>query len=70
MADTYYEIFKIGLYVVVSITFCALLFLIVKHALKTEEFKDLNLMQKLFGEYYIGVLILIVCIYLIYITLK
>lgn len=70
MSETYLEIFKIGLFVVIGITASVLLFLILKNALKTEEFKDFNLMQKLFGKYYVGVFILILCIYLIYRTLK
>lgn len=70
MSETYIEIFKIGLFVVIGITASVLLFLILKNALKTEEFKDFNLMQKLFGKHYVGVFILILCIYLIYRTLK
>lgn len=65
MSETYLEIFKIGLFVVLSITFSVFLFLLIKDFLKREDFKDLNLMQKLFGKHYLGIVIILLLIFII-----
>lgn len=65
MSETYLEIFKIGLFVVLSITFSVFLFLLIKDFLKREDFKDLNLMQKLFGKHYLGIVIILLLIFIL-----
>lgn len=65
MSETYKEIFKIGLFVVLSITFSVFLFLLIKDFLKREDFKDLNLIQKLFGKHYLGIVIILLLIFII-----